>query len=166
MYLEQWREWKYTLHRQSICYRLDIETDAFDPSHVIGGYARPFSGPQMWVSDLVARDDPWVELNWKDPVTFNEVALIFDDDVQEDLINLRAFRTPYEVLATLVRDYKIEAEIEGGWTLASERDHRRRHRVHQLRRTVTSNRLRIVMTSTNGAPRAHLIATRVYREPR
>ncbi|MEQ4209147.1 FAD-dependent oxidoreductase [Actinopolymorpha sp. B9G3] len=168
IYTEQWREWKHILHRASVCYRLGRATDAFDARHVIGGYARPYGGPQMWASEPLAWDEqPWVELAWDAPATFREVALILDDEVEEDLINLHHHRTPYDVMPGLVRNYQIQAEVDGDWTtLVDVQDNRRRHRVHQLDTAVTARRLRVVIESTNGAPRAHVVAVRVYAEPR
>ncbi|WP_051426304.1 FAD-dependent oxidoreductase [Jiangella gansuensis] len=165
-YLEQWREWKYALHRQGICYRVGPRTNAYAAELIVGGYARPFGGPQMWVSEWLAWDEnPWVELTWPEPVTFAEIALVLDDEVHEDLINLHAFRTPFEVLPGLIRDYRVEATVDGTWTeIVSVMGNRRRHRVHGLDRPVTTDRLRITMTATNGAPRAHLVAARVYRD--
>jgi hypothetical protein len=168
IYTEQWREWKHILHRESLCFRLGTATDAFDARHVIGGYARPYGGPQMWASEPLAWDErPWVELAWDEPATFGEVAVIFDDEVEEDLINLHHHRTPYDVMPGLVRNYQIQAEVDGAWsTLVDVQDNRRRHRFHRLDAAVTARRLRVVVESTNGAPRAHVIAVRVYSQPR
>lgn len=167
-YVEQWRPWKHALHRQSLCYRLVPPTDAFSADHVVGGYARPYGGPQMWTSEPVDWDpEPWVELTWDSPVTIGEVALVFDDDVEEDLINLHHHRTPYDVPPCLVRDYRVIADTgDRPTTLATGRDNRVRHRVHALETPVTTSRLRVVVESTNGSPRAHLVAVRAYRKPR
>ncbi|HEY8458133.1 MAG TPA: FAD-dependent oxidoreductase [Actinopolymorphaceae bacterium] len=169
--IEQWREWKKTLHRASVCYRLTSATEAFDARKVIGGYARPYGGPQMWVSERLEWDrTPWVELQWDDPVAFREVALIFDDEVDEDLINLHHHRTPFEVMPGLVRTYEVQALVgdhDNAWTtLARVEDNRRRHRVHGFDRTITARAVRVVIEATNGAPRAHVIAIRLYSEPR
>lgn len=168
MYLKQWRYWKYTLHRESLCYRLDRSTDAFSADHVIGGYARPYGGPQMWVSEPLEWDErPSVQLDWPEPVTFREVALIFDDAVEEDLINLHHHRTPFDAMPELARDYRVEAAVNGQWTeICAARDNRRRHRVHPLDAAVTTSRLRVVIESTNRAPRAHLVAVRAYESCR
>jgi len=165
---EQWRTWKHVLHRQSVVFRLTAPTEAFAPTKVVGGYARPYGGPQLWVSDPLDRDpQPWVELAWREPVCVGEVAVIFDDDVEEDLINLHHHRTPWDVPPCLVRDYRVEAEVDGAWTVvAAERDNRRRHRVHRLAEPVTAGRLRVVVESTNGGSRAHVVAVRAYTQPR
>jgi hypothetical protein len=189
-YVEQWREWKKILQRESLCYSLSSPTAAFDARKVIGGYSRPYGGPQMWVSERLEHDvRPWVELRWDEPVTFREVALIFDDEVDEDLINLHHHRTPFETMPGLVNTYVIEAltpsraerrrttvsavdgddggdEQEAWRTLARVTGNRRRHRVHAFDEAVTATAVRVLVETTNGAPRAHMIAVRVYAEPR
>lgn len=164
-YLEQFREWKRILPRAGLCFRLLAETAACAPSKVAGGYARPYGGPQLWVSEDLAWDpEPAVELAWLEPVEVGEVTLILDDDVEEDLINLHHHRTPFDVLPTLVRDYELQAaDPEGNWRpLASVRGNRRRRRTHRLPTPVTLSRLRVVVTATNGAPHAHVVSVRAY----
>ncbi len=167
VYTEQWRAWKYILHRRSVCFRLTTPTDAFAPSQVVGGYARPYGGPQMWVSDILEQDPaPWIELSWDEPTPIREIAMIFDDEVEEDLINLHHHRTPDDVLPGLVRDYRVELEVAGKWQVAAaSTDNRRRHRAHRLPAATLATKLRVVVEATNGAPRAHVVAVRAYASP-
>ena len=162
-YTEQWRAWKHALHRESLCFRTVEPIEAYAADRVLGGYARPYGGPQMWVSEPLAWDnEPTLELSWQQPVTISEVALVLDDDLEEDLINLHHHRTPSDAMRTLLRDYRIEAEVDGTWsTVVTERDNRRRHRVHTIE-PVSVTRLRVVAEATNGAPRAHVVAVRTY----
>ncbi|TWF78523.1 FAD dependent oxidoreductase [Pseudonocardia hierapolitana] len=161
---EQWRAWKRILQRESLCFRLVEPTSAFAPARVVGGHARPYGGPQMWVSERLDHDrEPWVELRWDEPVTVAEVALVLDDDVEEDLINLHHHHTPFRVLPTLLRDYDLQLDDGGGWrTVARVMDNRRRHRVHTLDAPVSIGALRVVARATNGAPRAHVVSVRAY----
>ncbi|WP_166356170.1 FAD-dependent oxidoreductase [Phytoactinopolyspora limicola] len=157
-------EWRNTLGRETACFRLDSDTSAYTPQMVVGGYARPYGGPQMWVSEPLSRDDrPWLQLTWQRPVVVGAVEIIFDDDVHEDLINLHHHYTPERILPTLVRDFRIEARIGGGWTtLVEVRGNRRRKRVVKLDQAVTTGRLRLVVEATNGAPRVHVVSFRVF----
>jgi len=161
---EQWRAWKRILQRESLCFRLAEPTAVFAPDRVVGGHARPYGGPQMWASERLDHDPaPWVELRWDEPVTVAEVALVLDDDVEEDLINLHHHHTPFRVLPTLLRDYELRLDDGTGWrTAAHVTDNRRRHRVHALESPATIRALRIVATATNGAPRAHVVSVRAY----
>jgi len=162
----QWRPWKPYEHRLVPCMRL-ARTDAFVAEHAVGGYARPYGGPQLWVSQPLSQDpEPWLELRWAEPVEIGEVSVIFDDDVDLDLINLHHHITPHEVLPTLVRDYRIVAVLPDGGTrvVADVTNNRVRHRRHRLAEPLTASMLRIVVTATNGAPCAHVVSLRAWRE--
>jgi hypothetical protein len=119
----------------------------------------------MWVSQpLAADDEPWLQLAWEKPVTIGQVEIIANDDVNEDLINLPHHRMPFTLMPTLVRDYRIEARTaSAGWRpLVSVTDNRQRRRTHRLDAPTVADRIRVVVTATNGAPSAQLVAVRVY----
>jgi hypothetical protein len=164
-YTEQFREWKHILPRAGLCFRLGAESDAYAPSKAVGGFARPYGGPQLWVSEDLAWDPtPWLELAWSESVEVGEVVVILDDDVEEDLINLHHHRTPFDVLPTLVRDYELQAaDSSGTWqTVATVTENRRRRQNHRLERPLALSRLRLVARTTNGAARAHVVSVRAY----
>jgi hypothetical protein len=164
-YTEQFREWKHILPRAGLCFRLLAESDAYEPTKAVGGFARPYGGPQLWVSEDLAWDSvPQLELAWPEPVDVAEVTVILDDDVEEDLINLHHHRTPFDVLPTLVRDYELQAlDAAGEWqTVAAVVENRRRRQTHRLEVPLTTSRLRLAVGATNGATRAHVVSVRVY----
>ncbi|GGF90460.1 FAD-dependent oxidoreductase [Paenibacillus aceti] len=150
--------------RKSICFRLLSPTHTFAPDKVIDGYHRPYAGPHLWSSALLQEDSSeWLELSWPAPVTIRTVHLTFNDDVNEDLINLHHHRTPFEAIPELVKDYRLQAYIDGEWvTVAEVRNNRKRRAVHTLDRWLSSERLRLVVDATNGCPRAEIIEIRVY----
>ncbi|MEV6750564.1 MULTISPECIES: FAD-dependent oxidoreductase, partial [unclassified Streptomyces] len=159
------REWTDDgLLRRAFCFRAG-GTASYAPARAVDGYARPYAGPHMWVSEPL-RDGvgAWLELAWPQPVTLGRIDVLADDDVNEDLINLHHHRTPFETLPTLLRDYRVEArEADGTWrTVSRTTDNRRRRQVHTLDEPVTSTALRIVVEATNGAPSAHVVAVRAY----
>ncbi|PZF79895.1 FAD-dependent oxidoreductase [Jiangella anatolica] len=155
------REWtNRELLRRTFCFRSG-STEAFAPDRAVDGYLRPFAGPHLWVSSPSL--PAWLQLSWPSPVTVGRVELIGDDDVDEDLINLHRHRTPFPVPPPLVRDYAVEALVSGAWVeVASVAGNRRRRRVHELAAPVTCDALRVVVTATNGAPAAHVVALRAY----
>ncbi|WP_339292102.1 FAD-dependent oxidoreductase [Paenibacillus sp. FSL W8-0187] len=151
--------------RRMFCLRMTGITDAYHPEHVIDGYKRPFGGPHMWVSERIADGEtPWLKLEWEEARTIREIHLIFNDDVNEDLINLHHHRTPFDIIPELVSAYRLEAlDSEGNWiTLDLEAHNRRRKRVHRLEEPVQSTALRLVVESTNGSDYAEVIEVRVY----
>ncbi|MOA48820.1 hypothetical protein D3C78_1716190 [compost metagenome] len=89
--------------------------------------------------------------------------IIFNDDVNEDLINLHRHRTPFDVIPELVKDYRIEAMTEHGWEVICQiTNNRMRKHVHQLPKQVNCTQLRLVVEQTNGSSRAEVIEIRVY----
>lgn len=122
---------------------------------------------------------PWLRLDWDEPQTVSEIHLTFNDDVNEDLVNLHHHRTDFDVIPELIRDYRLEAietrdaesaseagEVlngQGQWSvLAYAQGNRRRRIVHKLAQPVTLSSLRLVVEATNGSPYAELIEIRVY----
>ncbi|MEK8130415.1 FAD-dependent oxidoreductase [Paenibacillus filicis] len=152
--------------RRPFCFRLPAGagTEAFRPENVTDGFNRPFAGPHLWSSEpLTAGQPEWLELSWSEPQRLGRVEIIFNDDVNEDLINLHHHRTDFELIPELVKDYRIEARIGGQWqTVVTERDNRKRKRVHALSQPVAAEALRLVVESTNGAPRAEVVEVRAY----
>lgn len=161
------------LRRRSFVTEATPATDAYRPERVIDGVQRPYGGPHMWSSDLVVhasdlRDAPeTLELTWAEPQTVASVRVVFNDDVDEDLINLHHHRTPFPVIPELVADYRIEAFVEASsgveqWlVLASVERNRHRHRIHDVG-PIQTRRLRIVVTATNGSPYVSISAVKVF----
>ncbi|XEC93276.1 FAD-dependent oxidoreductase [Paenibacillus tarimensis] len=152
------------VYRKPFCFRALPETEAFSASRVIDGYIRPYGGPHLWMSEpLGTGQEAWIELAWDVPVTFSAVQLIFNDDVNEDLINLHHHRTPFETIPELVRDYRLEAFVDGKWrVLHRETANYKRKRIHNLNSSVTCGKLRCVVELTNGGRHAELYEIRVY----
>lgn len=152
------------LRRRSPRFRAEPATAAYRPQNVVGGLARPFDGPQLWASAPM-RDgrEEWAELRWAEPRDVGLVELIFNDDVDEDLVNLHHHRTEFLVMPELVRDYRIEVEQEGAWVAVDQvAGNRMRRRVHPLAMPVTTSAVRVVVTATNGDEHAMIVAMRVF----
>lgn len=156
-------EWPKLTDRRTFCVRTAPATYAYAAHQAVGGYARPYGGPQLWASQVW--DGPqWLHLRWPEPVTVGQIELVFNDDVNEYLINLHHHRTPDDVLPTLIRDYRVEIAQPGGdWQMvAAAWDNRWRRRVHRLDDPVSAEALRVVMLATNGAHRAQVVSVRAY----
>ncbi|OXM82370.1 FAD-dependent oxidoreductase [Paenibacillus rigui] len=153
------------LVRKPFCFRLHPETSAFTADKTTDGYLRPYEQPHLWISNALAPGQTAsLELQWEQAVTVQEVQLVFNDDVNEDLINLHHHHTAFPIIPELVRDYRLEAMIEEGqWKVVhEEKANRKRKRVHRLDVPVTTDRLRLVVEATNGSPCAEVIEIRVY----
>ncbi|WP_127579873.1 FAD-dependent oxidoreductase [Paenibacillus koleovorans] len=150
--------------RQTPCFRLQSPTAALSPSKAVDGYLRPYAGPHLWSSAAMAPGRPeWLQLSWAQPVEIRTIQLVFNDDVQLDLINLHHHRTPNDIRPELAKDYRIEAFEGGNWkTVAELGDNRKRKQVHTLSSSVMTDQLRIAIDSTNGSEYAEIIEIRAY----
>ncbi len=152
--------------RKCFCFRIIEETNSYAPPNIINGHVRPYGGPNMWVSDpLLAGQEAWIELRVPQKTIVREIHCTFNDDVNEDLINLHHHRAPFEVMPELVRHYRIEAFTDGSWvTLHTERNNRKRKRIHEIRNPVATDQLRLVVKATHGCPRAEIVEIRLYEQ--
>jgi len=148
---------------QMICLRTAPAERSFAPESVVNGLLRPYGAPNLWLSERHDVDpEPWLALSWDAPQRLRRVAITFNDDVHEDLINLHHHRTPCRVIPELVKDYRLEARMAGAWReVASVAGSRVRRRVHEVELDgVTDLRLRVL--ATNGSPYAEVVEVRVY----
>ena len=152
------------LRRRSFCFRLASPTRAFEPAKAIGGYPRPYGGPQMWCSRPASAEGEYLEVAWGESKAVRQIDLIFDDDVNEYLNNLHYHRSPFDIMPELVRDYRLEGRGPDGWEpLVEVTRNRRRHRTHRLTTPFHTPAIRIVVTATNGSPHVAVVAMRLYR---
>ncbi len=152
------------LMRRMFCFRSLAPTNAYAPDKVIDGYKRPYGGPHQWMSDVMGEGgEEWLQLRWKDAVSVCEIDLTWNSDVNEDIINLHHHFTPFEIVPETVRDYRIEAHVDGEWVeLLTVRDNRTRRNMHRLPTAVVTDTLRVVIEKTNGGKCAELVEMRVY----
>ncbi|NGP43823.1 FAD-dependent oxidoreductase [Bacillaceae bacterium SIJ1] len=156
----QWS--KKPIGRHPFCVRLKDETNAYTPAKVTDGYLRPYGGPHMWHSAPIKGAEEWIKLTWESPVNASEVQLVFNDDVNEDLNNLHYIRTPFDIFPELVKNYRVEVYVEGQWkVIAQEKNNRKRKKVHSIDRSMTLEKLRLVVEETNGSRFAEVGTIRV-----
>jgi hypothetical protein len=147
-----------------VCLEVTPDTDAFAPRKVADGYIRPWHGPHMWVSGPVADDRPaTLTAAWTEPVAATRIDLVLDDDVNEDLINLHHHITPFDTIPSLARDFSVQIRHDGDWTtVAAVTANRRRRHTFVLPESTMADAIRVVVESTNGSERAHVVALRAY----
>ncbi|PQP80777.1 pyridine nucleotide-disulfide oxidoreductase [Paenibacillus sp. PCH8] len=156
------------LARKPFCCRTLSMTAAYSAAQTINGYHRPFGGPQQWMSQPMQSAQPeWVQLTWDAPLTLAELHLTFNDDVNEDLVNLHHHKTPFRVMPEVVRDYRVEwLNPSGEWTgIVSVTENHKRKVIHSLDLPVHAQVLRILIDATHGSRYAELIEIRAYAEP-
>jgi hypothetical protein len=128
----------------------------YSPAYVINGVAR-IVGKQtnMWASDPKQPLPQWLELAWPEKVRLSSVYLTFDTDLN----------APYHNVALVpecVRDYELSYWDGAAWqSLVKERGNFQRHRVHRFP-PITTDRLRLTITATNGDKSARVFEVRAY----
>lgn len=158
-------EWtNQTFNRRNFVFRID-HTDAFAVTNLTNGYVRPFGGPNLWATTFNGQPED-VVLKWERSQRIQEIRLTFNDDVNEDLINLHHHRTAFPVIPELIRYFTLDYWTQAGWQpLTVIKDNRQRHRVITLPTAVRSDRLRLHVLSTNGSQQVSLYEIQVYEQP-
>ncbi|MFN2323743.1 MAG: pyridine nucleotide-disulfide oxidoreductase, partial [Trueperaceae bacterium] len=161
--LRQWNPKPF--HRAPFCLEALPAERSFAPENVVNGLLRPYGAPNLWLSARRDEDpEPWLALAWDAPQRIRRIAITFNDDVNEDLINLHHHRTPFRVLPELVKDYALEARIDGTWrNVATVADNRVRRRVHDVDLEGVTD-LRLQVRATNGSAYAEVVEVRVYAD--
>ncbi|MEU8934262.1 FAD-dependent oxidoreductase [Streptomyces sp. NPDC048409] len=140
------------------------DSGAHSAAQVTGPLQRPFHGPRMWSSAALTDDPrPWIRLDWDEPQEIGSLDVILNDDVDIDLVNLHHHRTPFPVMPELVKDYTVEALVDGTWqTVATVRDNRERRRCHVLAASCRATAVRLTVEATNGSEWATVVALRAF----
>ena len=128
--------------------------------------ARP--GSHRWMSDAAQGLPAWIELRWEQPVWLARLQFVFDTGMHRVLTlshsDAYVQRMQYGIAqAETVRDYTVEAEIDGVWSeLARATGNFARCVVHDLDTPVEASALRLLVTATNGLDHARLCELRAY----
>ncbi|MFJ4159959.1 FAD-dependent oxidoreductase [Microbacterium testaceum] len=153
------------LRGRSVQFRVPTASEALAPERAVGGYQRPFGGPNLWASAPLTEAEAWLRLDWDRPIVAREIVLVFDDDPDIELNTLHHHRDPHLVMPSLVDTYRVEVQAAGSeeWTeAATVAGNRRRRRSHPLPTAMGAiDAARVVVTATHGAPEARIVAFRV-----
>lgn len=132
----------------------------YKAENVINGYSRPYAGPNSWISQPIGDVPEWIELKWNEPKTIHTVQLTLNSSLNWNFLNLEKTESP--VVPTIVRDYRILAREGDTWrclvTVEGNYQKMRRHTFEP----VSTERIRVEILATNGAPCAEIFEVRVY----
>lgn len=129
---------------------------------------RALPGAHRWMSDPAAGFPAWLELRWEKAVRPVEVQLIFDTGLHRalTLTHSDAYAERMEwgrPQSETVRDYAIEALVEGTWQrLVEVAGNYQRRRVHRVETAGPVEALRVAVSATNGLDHARICEVRVY----
>jgi hypothetical protein len=141
----------------TLSYRITPEQRPFDAGQVVSGVTRPHGATNQWVSDPAQPLPQSLELAWEKPQALGEVQLVFPGH----LIREYHAYAPFYRDAQCPRDYAIEVNSGGTWQkLVEVKDNYQRLRKHALPAGTSADKLRVVVTATNGDPSAAIIEVR------
>ncbi|HXE12432.1 MAG TPA: FAD-dependent oxidoreductase [Bryobacteraceae bacterium] len=148
--------WRKLTKDRSFCLRVFPQQMPFAAVNVLRGATRPDRWSNIFVSDPNRGLPVTLELTLPRRTTFNTIHLTFDTNVNRRITE-PLFRYP-----ECVKRYEVGVATTTGWkTVVNETDNYYRKRVHTFD-PVASNRVRITIHETNGAPEARLYEVRLY----
>lgn len=149
------------INRKNVVFRTSAGS-SYGVEALTNGLVRPFGLPNLWVSADHSAQSETVRLQWETPQDISEIRLTFNDDVNEDLVNLHHHRTGFEVVPELIKDYEIWGSLAGHpQLLVKVVDNRVRHQIHRLEQSKV-DQLTLKLQETNGSPLKSLYEIRVY----
>lgn len=160
------------LRRRCFAVKVTPSSQAYLARNIQDGIQRPLGGPHLWSSKLIPSPDEleanpeYLELSWEEPQTISSVRIIFNDDVDLDLINLHHHKTPFRTIPELVEKYQLELLVadetgENWLEVASEENNRHRHKVHDFPAKFAS-KLRLRVQRTCGSPYVQIVAVKAF----
>lgn len=149
------------INRRNFVFKVD-HTLAFKGTNIVNGYVRPYGGPNMWVTNMKFGPE-YINLTWNKEQEIQQINLTFNDDVNEDIINLHHHRTYFNEVPELVKDYQIQYEKDGKWIeIERNTNNRVRHIVRKLDQKIKTKKVRINIFQTNGSSQISVNEVRVY----
>lgn len=108
----------------------------------------------------IAPGEETLEYSWKKAVTISGVRIVFDSNFKyrsKRMRKLEATTERVEMPPMMAKGFKVEAKVKNGWvTLYEDSDNYLRLRKITFDAPVQTKELRLVVTSTYGAEKAHI----------
>ena len=143
----------------TLAYRISPPQNSFSAAQVLSGVTRPHRATNLWISDATQPLPQWLELNWSKPQKISEVQMVFPGH----LIREYHAYAPFYRDPQCPRDYAIEVLADGKWQRVVEvQDNYQRLRRHKFSTLVAAQKLRVVVTATNGDPSAAIYEIRCH----
>lgn len=157
-----WTTQKISNH--NFVFKVNSESLAYHHDQVVNGFVRPYGGPNVWSTRFAASSE-WLQVDFPSKRSLAEVRMTFDDDVNEDLINLHHHYTPHASMPELIKNYRILYLSNGQWQEAKAvTDNRIRHQRLQFEPPIETEALRVEFMDTNGSEFMSVYEIRAYEE--
>ncbi|WP_261305111.1 FAD-dependent oxidoreductase [Paenibacillus andongensis] len=141
-------------------FRVDPPQHAYSPEHVINGVTRPYRFTNLWRSDSSESLPQWLELKWEEQQSIGQIELTFPGNILWEYHGYAPFHRDPQC----PKDYRLEAFVNGEWEQVLEvKGNYQRHCRHTLEQPVLTQKLRVVIDTTNGDPSAAIYEIRCYQ---
>ncbi|EME19625.1 MULTISPECIES: FAD-dependent oxidoreductase [Rhodococcus] len=144
----------------TMSFQIEPAQAAYPASEVTSGVTRPHQSPNQWRSDPVFPLPQWLRLDWATPQSVCQVQLTFAGHL---LREYHAYPPLYRDPQT-VRDYAVEALVDGEWHEIVKVTGNIRTRVVHTFDAVQTSALRLMIYATNGDPSAGVYEIRCYAD--
>ncbi|MEO7598885.1 MAG: FAD-dependent oxidoreductase [Opitutus sp.] len=142
----------------TLAYRISPPQRPFAATQVLSGVTRPHRTTNLWISDSAQPLPQFLELTWDKLQTIGTTQVVFPGHLVREYHAYGPFyRDPQ-----CPSDYTIEVWNDGKWLRVAEVTGNYQ-RLRRLRfAPIATNRLRVVVTATNGDPSAAIYEVRCY----
>ena len=172
------RDDAYLIGRRSICglvARARLSSSSGDPEGIRSGQTRSVHGSKgaptkrsvpglhRWISDGLPA---WIQLDWDESVSISGIQLIFDTGLHRHLTlsHHDGYTSRMEwgrPQSETVRDYSIQADLDGWKELLRVEGNFQRVRRHSFAQMAGTKSLRVIVHATNGLDHARLMEIRL-----
>ena len=140
----------------------------YEPENIINGIHRSVAADtNMWLTKGLQKASQWIDLEFETEKKVQQIIIRFDSDLSSEIfvsINKKQLEDQEKgVPSCLVKDYELEFyQNDTVVYKVEEKNNFFRHRIHNLEKIVTCDKLRLIIKSTNGSPETGVFEIRVY----
>jgi hypothetical protein len=143
----------------TMCFRVSPPQPCYGARQVLSGVSRPYRFTNLWRSDPTRPLPQHLVLSWREKVRVGRIELKLAGQLLRDY---RSYPELY-VDPQVARDLRAEALVDGEWKeIGAVTGNYQRRVVFQSDAPVSTDRIRITVTATNGDPSAAIYEVRCY----
>lgn len=144
----------------TLSFKVHPAQPCYGPDNITSGVTRPYKYTNLWRSDPALPLPQWCQLAWKEKIDISAVELVFPGHLLREYHAYQPFyRDPQ-----CPKDYKIQImDHNNAWqTVIEVKNNYHRHRKHTFSAKIKTEKIRVLVESTNGDPSAAIYEIRCY----
>ncbi|ADE53534.1 FAD-dependent oxidoreductase [Coraliomargarita akajimensis] len=138
---------------------------AYEPSNATNGMARIVAEhTNMWKSDPTQAMPQWLQLDLGKKTAVNTIYVTFDTNLNQAKRATWEWKVTDRIVPESVKNYEVQVHNGSDWeTVVKVEDNYQRRRIHEFP-TVQVDKVRVLITKTNGDASARIYEVRLYNE--